>query len=128
MSQPSKEVRKRYDSKPEVREKQRLALKKRRKENPEKYREMGRKSERRRKLKTYGITEDEYISLLLSQKNLCAICKQPNQTKRDWHIDHCHTTGKVRGILCHYCNTGLGQFKDNKGYLLNAIEYLSKFD
>ena len=51
MGQPSKEARKRYDSKPEVREKQRLALNKRRKENPKKYREMGRKSERRRKLK-----------------------------------------------------------------------------
>jgi hypothetical protein len=49
MGQPSKEARKRYDSKPEVREKQRLALKKRRKENPEKYKEMGRKSEKKRK-------------------------------------------------------------------------------
>jgi len=126
MGQPSKEARKRYDSKPEVREKQRLALKKRRKENPEKYKEMGRKSERRRKLKTYGLTEDEYDTLLVSQENLCAICKQPNQTKRDWHVDHCHTTGKVRGILCHFCNVGLGNFKDNKEYLENAIAYLSK--
>lgn len=126
MGQPSKEARARYESKPEVKVARNERQKKRRLAQPEKLRESSRKSERKRKLKRYGLTEETYEALLVSQNNLCAICCKKNETKRDWHVDHCHTTGKVRGILCHYCNLGLGNFKDNKEYLENAIAYLSK--
>ena len=126
MGQPSKEARDKYESKPEVKEARNERQRKRRLAQPEKFRESSRKSERKRKLKRYGLTEETYEALLVSQNNLCAICCKENETKRDWHVDHCHTTGKVRGILCHYCNLGLGNFKDNKEYLENAIAYLSK--
>jgi hypothetical protein len=126
MGQPSKEARDRYESKPEVKAARNERQRKRRLEQPEKFKESSRKSERKRKLKKYGLTEEEYTVLLISQNNLCAICCKDKESKRDWHVDHCHTTGKVRGILCHHCNLGLGNFKDNKGYLENAIAYLSK--
>lgn len=102
------------------------AQRKRRKENPEKYRLMGKVSERNRKLKRYGLTQQEYFILLEKQNNLCAICKNPKTQNRDWHIDHCHKTGQVRGILCHYCNLMLGQARDSIASLKEAIIYLEK--
>jgi peptide methionine sulfoxide reductase MsrB len=61
------------------------------------------------------------------QGGLCAICQKPY----DWetsalYIDHCHTTGKVRGLLCRNCNKGLGHFFDDVANLARAIEYLKK--
>lgn len=75
--------------------------------------------------KNYGITLDEWKDLFVKQGLCCAICKSlfPN-TKNDWHTDHCHATGKVRGILCHNCNRGLGEFKDNVANIKATIEYL----
>lgn len=86
-----------------------------------------RKSERKRKLKTYGLTEEEYSKKLSSQNNVCAICKQDNRLKRDWHVDHCHTTGLTRGILCHHCNLMLGNAKDNIVTLQSGIDYLKEY-
>ena len=62
--------------------------------------------------------------MLIEQEKRCVICKR-NVILR---VDHCHTTGKVRGLLCHNCNTGLGQFKDNIDNLKMAIKYLEKND
>lgn len=104
------------------------AQRKRRQANPEKYREMGKVSERNRKLKKYGLTLEQYNFMLEAQNNSCAICKEDKKTIRDWHVDHCHTTGKVRGILCHHCNLLLGNARDNKNTLYNAINYLNKYD
>ncbi len=73
---------------------------------------------------TYGITEVEHENMLELQQYLCAICKKELYPRRDTHIDHCHTTGKVRGILCSKCNTGLGMFNDSIETLLNATDYL----
>lgn len=81
-------------------------------------------SNRRRK---YGITPEEFIQRLHSQNNGCAICsKILDESKRSLvgHVDHCHATGKIRGILCSNCNTGLGVFQDNEEFLKNAINYL----
>jgi len=74
----------------------------------------------------YGITQDEYIKLSDKQNNSCAICKtiQPGGRHNTWHIDHEHSTGKVRGLLCWLCNSGLGKFKDNSELLKSAINYL----
>lgn len=73
----------------------------------------------------YGITIEEYNQLLINQNYSCKICfKNKEELEEALCVDHCHTTGKVRGLLCHSCNMGLGKFKDNKQLLLNAIEYI----
>lgn len=70
----------------------------------------------------YGITEADYDRMLEDQGGLCAIClEQPAG-----HVDHCHETGKVRGLTCFNCNGGLGQFKDRVDIMLNAIDYLER--
>lgn len=109
---------------PELFEKQLAKQRRWRAANPEKLRLQNKRNERRRKLKRYGLTEETYLVLLLSQDSLCAICRQDNKTQRDWHVDHCHTTGEVRGILCHHCNVMLGHAKDNIQILQAAKEYL----
>lgn len=74
----------------------------------------------------YKITETQYQTLVERQDNLCAICNTNTPGGRgNWHVDHDHQTGKVRGLLCHCCNTGLGLFKDNPDLLLKAKEYLN---
>lgn len=71
----------------------------------------------------YGLTEEEFLSMLEQQNYLCAICEtRPDQ--RELAIDHCHETGKVRGLLCMNCNTALGKFKDDVALLQKAISYL----
>lgn len=81
--------------------------------------------------KLYGITEEDFNNLYESQGGKCAICGKPldmiSANKNNAaHIDHDHETGKVRGILCRFCNIGLGLFKDNLELLDRAKEYLAK--
>lgn len=71
----------------------------------------------------YGITKEDFSALLEKQNNLCAICFIKPDTRL--HIDHCHQTGKVRGLLCGNCNRALGLLKDNTIFLSKAIEYLN---
>lgn len=71
----------------------------------------------------YNLTLQEYDEIFISRNNSCDICGS-NVSGRNAHIDHSHSTGKVRGLLCSCCNTGLGQFKDNPISLQNAITYL----
>lgn len=80
---------------------------------------------RNRWLKQYGLTEEDYQGMLSKQNFSCAICENADEPLR---VDHCHTTGKVRGLLCHRCNTGLGLFKDNVRNLETAIRYLSNVE
>ena len=74
----------------------------------------------------YGMTIEEWDELFIAQGAKCAICGTHNLGKRQWHTDHCHETGKVRGILCMQCNAMLGFSKDNVTVLNNAIEYLER--
>lgn len=74
----------------------------------------------------YGIDKKLYDEMFANQNGKCAICALDLNLQKEVHIDHCHTTGKVRGILCGKCNKGLGQFDDNVIYLTNAIKYLTK--
>jgi len=74
----------------------------------------------------YGLSEQEYWQMLTVQNNTCRICKLPFDTKRKPHVDHCHATRKVRGLLCARCNHGLGQFKDNPAFLREAANYLEQ--
>jgi hypothetical protein len=80
---------------------------------------------RRRLLREYGISPEEYDALLTSQDGRCCICGADYPGANGWHIDHCHKTGVVRGILCHRCNLGLGNFRDDPERLAAAIEYLA---
>lgn len=68
----------------------------------------------------YGLSDEEYVKLLVQQDNRCAICKK----KTDLVVDHCHNSNIVRGLLCKPCNQGLGLFYDNKESLRRAIDYL----
>jgi hypothetical protein len=90
-----------------------------RKSNPDKQKSIQLKS-------VYGITLEQRDEMLLEQGSVCAICKTEKSSARDWHTDHCHASGVVRGILCHHCNTALGLFKDNPATLAAAITYLGK--
>jgi hypothetical protein len=79
----------------------------------------------------YGITAQDYDIMLMSQNGFCKICKQP-ETKlfrgklTRLAVDHCHKTGKVRGLLCWSCNTTLGKVKDSIDLLLNMANYLKE--
>lgn len=80
----------------------------------------------------YNITPEEYETKLASQDYKCALCgKDANDNVRrgkvePLYVDHCHKTNKLRDLLCHQCNSGLGQFKDNIESLLKAVDYLRK--
>jgi hypothetical protein len=77
--------------------------------------------------KKYGIDFDDYKRMYEKQKGLCAICNNPIGFRhRDTHVDHCHKSSKVRGLLCYLCNLGLGTFRDNTTYLQMAIKYLRR--
>ena len=78
------------------------------------------------RLRSFGLTQDQYDTMLTGQNSSCAICH--TSEPGGWgtfHIDHCHTTGKVRGLLCHHCNVGLGHFRDDPTSLSRAIAYLA---
>ncbi len=68
----------------------------------------------------YGVEQREVDVLMQAQGGRCPLCLRP-QPK---HIDHCHSTGKVRGVLCFNCNGGLGRFEDDPDVMLRAIDYL----
>jgi len=77
--------------------------------------------------RTYGLSLSEFNTMLTKQKECCLICqKHRNELPVDLHVDHCHTTGKVRGLLCYSCNAALGGFKDSLPLLASAFEYILK--
>jgi hypothetical protein len=80
-------------------------------------------------LRKYGLNHDKFSDLFAEQKGKCGICRTSDVGRKGsstLHIDHCHTTGKVRGLLCNGCNNGLGRFKDDPILLRRAIAYLKK--
>lgn len=84
--------------------------------NPEKKREQN-------YLTRYGISLSDYENLYKKQNGKCAICK--NKLEKGV-VDHNHTTGEVRGILCNSCNTAIGLAKENPEILSNMIEYIQR--
>lgn len=75
----------------------------------------------------YGITFEEYEQKLTEQNNSCEICGIDQiMLGHRLHVDHCHTTGKIRALLCRDCNTLLGRAKDDPGVLQKAAEYLQR--
>lgn len=78
-------------------------------------------------MRKYKLSIETYNQMLKDQDNKCFICGYKfGQKQGDIYVDHCHTTKVVRGLLCQPCNTGLGNFKDNKESLEQAIKYLGR--
>lgn len=99
--------------------------------NLEHERTRSREKERRKsipnRLKRYGLTHQEFRALIGRQRGCCPGCLRDLLTlpeKKGFHVDHCHTTGKVRGLLCGQCNISLGQAKDNPAVLRRLAGYL----
>ena len=81
----------------------------------------------RRKLKQYGLTPETYMDLLKKHNGVCGICGNPNyHDGKALFVDHCHSSGKVRGLLCSRCNIMLGMAKDNSMILRMAADYLDE--
>ena len=75
----------------------------------------------------FGIGLEDYNQMFANQKGCCAICgKHQDEMIKKLHVDNCHTTGKVRGLLCINCNLAIGNFYDNITLLKNAIKYLKQ--
>lgn len=88
----------------------------------------GHKSRQYSLKKNFQMTHDDYLGMFERQDGKCAICQttKPGSWGQYLCIDHDHATGKVRGLLCNSCNTGLGFFKDDVTALSSAIRYLSR--
>lgn len=123
------------------------ANKKYRKENPDKVQEHNEKWKDKRKeyyslpknqeklrrhhlKKMYNITLEDYDALFQLQGGVCAICGKPETSSKasNLAVDHNHTNGSIRGLLCNKCNRGLGYFEDDATILSKAIEYLKNKD
>lgn len=78
------------------------------------------------RLKCYGLSRDEYETMLTEQRGVCVICNRPNLNGRSLGVDHDHLTGAVRDLLCSPCNTALGQMQDNPDRLRAAAAYLER--
>lgn len=113
-------------------ERSKLVSKEWRDKNQDKRKEMWNKYRTRDKelklLKMYGITFDQYLLMLESQAFQCKICLVDLETisPKHIHVDHCHTTNKVRGILCNLCNTSIGMAREDIEILENMIKYLKE--
>lgn len=105
--------------------------KKYREENKEEY---ALRQKKKRLKARYNLTFDDYLQMCSEQNNVCAICKKQETTKtshgdiRPLAVDHCHTSNKVRGLLCNKCNIILGFCEDNPLVLLEAAEYLKRHE
>ncbi len=84
------------------------------------------------KLRKYwpGVTWEQALlnhkAFLDAQGARCAICSRPGHPTKGLHVDHCHTTGKVRGLLCYNCNNAIGRLKDDTRILLEAVAYITR--
>lgn len=82
--------------------------------------------ERARTLARYGLTFEAFERMLADQGHRCLICgtDTPGGKGNEFVVDHCHATGRVRGLLCHRCNSALGLLEDDPARMLAAIRYL----
>lgn len=81
----------------------------------------------RNRARNTGFTPELVAQRLLEQTGLCAVCQDPLPKGKHMHADHCHTTLLCRGLLCRWCNIGLGNFQDDPARLAAAIQYLNKW-
>lgn len=98
--------------------------------DPERFKAKARvRARRHRRRKEYGLTDTEFAALVAEHESTCCICGVAVSDDSPEHntrlvVDHDHATGKVRGILCDPCNTGLGRFRDDPALLVAAANYL----
>lgn len=105
------------------RKKARIAAKLYIERNPDKRKE----SSKRANLKArYGISFETYTSMLMTQSGQCAGCGSPPKIGRALNVDHDHSTGKIRGLLCDGCNLAIGIVKDSSSLLLRLAQYLDQ--
>lgn len=77
--------------------------------------------------RSHGISYEEYLNLQQNQSYKCKICGiGDDQNNMSLVVDHCHTSGKIRGLLCSNCNRGIGMLQDNVDVLQKAIDYLKE--
>lgn len=77
--------------------------------------------------KQYNLTVEEYNKILESQQHKCAICKRhTSEFKKKFSVDHNHDNGRIRGLLCYNCNLGIGKFKDDMIWLVEAVKYINR--
>lgn len=82
-----------------------------------------------RRLKLYGLTQERFLYIYNKQKGKCGICGVPAlEMTHGLHIDHCHDSDQVRGLLCTRCNKALGLLGDNYNALKRALDYLAEFE
>ena len=74
--------------------------------------------------RTFGISVDDFDAMLEAQGGRCAICRTRPEREASLHVDHCHDSGRIRGILCLNCNQGVGTFGDDPALLERAASYL----
>ncbi|MES2942972.1 MAG: endonuclease VII domain-containing protein [Pseudomonadota bacterium] len=121
MKQKNERRRARYAKDPDFREETKAQAREWQQKNPE-------KSKAGRLMKTYGMSLEKFNLMMDSCNHSCEICGHQDKSKKNVFpvVDHCHTNGHVRGILCSNCNTALGKFKDSIDLLSNAISYLNR--
>ena len=74
--------------------------------------------------KEYGISKETYLSLLAKSNGSCCICENKPESNFSLHVDHCHRTGAVRGLLCQKCNQAIGLLNDDTKLIAKALEYV----
>lgn len=122
--QQSQERRERLRTEPELRERERASVRKYQSSAK------GTLARRRRELRPFGISPEEYDRLSADQGGVCAICGKQERWRtgrgKTAHlaVDHCHATGRVRGLLCRQCNRGLGLLGDTADSIRRALRYL----
>jgi hypothetical protein len=90
------------------------------------WRGMSHDEKQRHRLQRYGVTPEWFREQLVGQAARCAVCGEVMGPGRDTHVDHDHTTGRVRGLLCRNCNIMLGHAKDSAEILNKAVSYLER--
>lgn len=82
----------------------------------------------KRRLWRYGLTVEQFDAMVSAQGGRCAGCLMLLLPGRGQHIDHCHASGRVRGVLCRNCNHALGQVRDSQATLRRLAEYLEVWE
>ena len=111
----------RYKTDPEYREMVKARTKAWRLANKEKVRVTDYAKHLKRK---YGITIDEYNEMAANQNHVCAICLKPELMRCQLSVDHCHSTGRIRGLLCFKCNTSINIIENDHSALARISHYL----